>query len=151
MDHMIATLSYFAAVAAGEPGTPPGAAKAEPLTHDARVERLANAAIAAAATWRQPGALQRTKQTPLGEMTGELYAAITLNELYVHAWDLAQAIGQPFPEDAALAADILAVAKQTIRPEGRQMGVLGPELAVPDTAPALDRLLAFMGRQARER
>jgi uncharacterized protein (TIGR03086 family) len=70
---------------------------------------------------------------------------MTVCELAVHGWDLASATSQPFSLDGELLAYLheeVAVGAE----QGRQMGVYGPEVAVPAGAPTLDRVLGLTGR-----
>jgi uncharacterized protein (TIGR03086 family) len=67
-------------------------------------------------------------------------------DLLAHGWDLAQALERPagLPEDAA--EDSLAFARadgRAVRPGG---GCFGPPRPVADTAPAIVRLVGFLGR-----
>jgi len=64
-----------------------------------------------------------------------------------HGWDLAQALGRAadLPEDAA--EESLAFARadgRAVRPSGG--GCFGPARHVADAAPAIVRLVAFLGR-----
>jgi uncharacterized protein (TIGR03086 family) len=68
-----------------------------------------------------------------------------VGELAVHGWDLTVATGQRL----ALPADLLAHLHDTMSAgvaQGREMGLYGPEVAVPADAPALDRILGLTGR-----
>jgi uncharacterized protein (TIGR03086 family) len=74
-----------------------------------------------------------------------LPVGIVLMDLLAHGWDLAVATGQrvELPESAAERA--LAAGRQMLTPESRGDS-FGPEIEVPDDAPAIDRLVAFLGR-----
>ena len=64
-----------------------------------------------------------------------------------HGWDLATATGQraSYPDEACEAA--LAEAQGFMKPEYRGPDQsFGDEVPVPESAPALDRLVGFMGR-----
>jgi uncharacterized protein (TIGR03086 family) len=68
-------------------------------------------------------------------------------ETIAHGWDLAAATGQaaPYPDDAVESA--LAAGRAMLKPQYRGAGqAFGAELVMPDEAPALDRLVAFLGR-----
>jgi uncharacterized protein (TIGR03086 family) len=68
-----------------------------------------------------------------------------IGELAVHGWDLAVATGQRLDLPADLLAhlhDAVSVSAE----QGREMGLFGPEVAVPADAPPLDRVLALTGR-----
>jgi uncharacterized protein (TIGR03086 family) len=67
-------------------------------------------------------------------------------ELLVHGWDFAVALGRPFYDSDAHAAYVLSLAHQTLTPESRASAGFDPPVPVPDDAGALDRLIAFTGR-----
>ena len=94
----------------------------------------------------QPGVLDRSYQGPLGAATGAERLKIRMYDLLAHGWDLAQALGRPvdLPEDAV--EESLAFARadgRAVRPGG---GCFGPARHVADAAPAIVRLVAFLGR-----
>ena len=95
-----------------------------------------------------PGFLEGTVETPmLGEQPGTTVVHMRVNELLVHGWDLARAVGRPpdLPEDLAEGALLLWQTRLAGRPrEG--MPFAAPE-PVADDAPAIDRLAAFLGRK----
>lgn len=94
----------------------------------------------------QPGVLDRVYQGPLGAASGAERLEIRMYDLLAHGWDLAEALGRPadLPEDAA--EESLAFARadgRAVRPGG---GCFGPARPVADDAPAIVRLVAFLGR-----
>lgn len=98
------------------------------------------------AAWREPEAWQGT--TYMGgptKLPASMVGGMVVGELVVHGWDLARATGQQptWQEDLLryLHAEVSKVAEQ-----GREMGVYGPEVAVPASASTLDQLLAVTGR-----
>jgi uncharacterized protein (TIGR03086 family) len=101
---------------------------------------------ALARAWREPSAWQG--ETTVGGVTlpAEEIAAVAVDELVLHGWDLARATDQPFRVDedslAAVLAFTAAVAADPDPPEG----LFGPPLPVPDDASGLDRALAQSGR-----
>jgi uncharacterized protein (TIGR03086 family) len=99
------------------------------------------------AAFDQPGILERSFQGTLGTATGEELLQIRLYDLLAHGWDLAQATGQPagLPED--LAAQALTFARVQLSTQPRT-GRFGPAQPTADDAPAIDRLVAFLGRSA---
>jgi uncharacterized protein (TIGR03086 family) len=73
-----------------------------------------------------------------------------LMEFIGHGWDLAVATGQPltFTDEEAQAA--LTTGEQLLKPEYRGPGKsFGPQVTPPDDASALERLVAFLGREPR--
>ncbi|MDQ2884349.1 MAG: TIGR03086 family metal-binding protein [Actinomycetota bacterium] len=97
------------------------------------------------AAFEQPGVLERTYHGPLGAATGAERLHIRITDLLAHGWDLAVATGQSaeLPED--LAEQSLAFARVQLSTMPRT-GRFGPAQTVDDDAPAIDRLVAFLGR-----
>ena len=86
---------------------------------------------------------------PLGAATGADRLQIRLYDLLAHGWDLATATGQPIelPEDAAEQA--LAFVRTQLTDNARP-GRFDPVQLVADDAPAIERLVAFLGRPVDE-
>ncbi len=103
----------------------------------------AHAALSAAAT---PEILSATHQLPFGEMPGEAAMSVIVADVLVHAWDVAAGAGVEFDVSDEMAEWALATWKQVVPPEGRQGG-FADVIPVTDDAPALDRLLGYVGRQ----
>jgi uncharacterized protein (TIGR03086 family) len=95
-----------------------------------------------------PGFLDGTVDTPmLGEQPGTTVVHMRINELLIHGWDLARAIGRTpdLPEDLAEGALNLWQTRLADRPrEGMPFGIPEP---IDADAPAIDRLAAFLGRK----
>ena len=70
---------------------------------------------------------------------------IRLFDLLAHGWDLARATGQPveLPEDAAELSLKFVRVQLT---EDARPGRFGPVQPVAGDAPAIERLVAFLGR-----
>jgi uncharacterized protein (TIGR03086 family) len=137
--HLVTGNLAFAALATG---SEPPAADADQLGPDPLgAFRAAGRQLAAAL--RTPGVAERTYPLPIGTVPGTALAGIRITELLGHGWDLARATGQPpgFPDD--LAERGLAGARGQLR--SRPAG-FAPPTPAPDTAPAIDRLAAFLGR-----
>lgn len=101
-------------------------------------------------TWQRAGDLSQETELQIGRVQKSFMASQQIAEFAVHSWDLATATGQrvQFPAEACEAA--LVWARTAMRPEFRgdeASGMaFGPEVQVPDDAPAEDRLAAFFGR-----
>ena len=123
------------------------AERAQADDNDDPVAAYRESADAVVAAFGQPGALGRTVQVPFGTVPGAVALHLRLTEVLVHGWDLAQATGQvaAFPED--LAEQELAFTRDALGavPPGRSP--FAPPTPAPDTAPALDRLAACLGRR----
>jgi uncharacterized protein (TIGR03086 family) len=125
-------------------GRAPGDAKN--LDDDWRT-RIPRDLSALAEAWREPAAW--TGMTMAGgiDLPGELAGIITLDELVVHGWDVARASGQDFDQDRESLEAVYGFVRQfSSAGEEAREGMFGPEVAVPDDAPLLDRLLGLTGR-----
>jgi uncharacterized protein (TIGR03086 family) len=144
INHLTGSLDYFKARGLGEDSGPPQSAP--PTPYDETIKRLEAAAMATAAAWRRPGALEQTIKTGAGDMPGAAMANLALSEMLTHTWDLARATGQRMSADDVDVNGVLAGMKQSLKPEARQPA-FAPELQAPREAPPIDRLAAFLGRQ----
>jgi uncharacterized protein (TIGR03086 family) len=72
---------------------------------------------------------------------------VVLMETVTHGWDLAASTGQPTPYPDAAVEAALSAGQAMMAPRFRGEGQpFGEEVQVPGSAPPLDRLIAFMGR-----
>ncbi|TCO64779.1 TIGR03086 family metal-binding protein [Actinocrispum wychmicini] len=97
-------------------------------------------------SWRDPSAWEGVTQmgTPT-ELPAILVGGMVVGEVVVHGWDLATATGRtPVWADELLTY----VHKEVVENVqwGRDMGVYGPEVPVPEDAPLLARILGLTGR-----
>ena len=69
---------------------------------------------------------------------------VVLDELVIHGWDLARAIGSPDGYDGPGLEAVLATVQQ-FRASGIE-GLFGPEVPTASDAPLLDRILGVTGR-----
>jgi uncharacterized protein (TIGR03086 family) len=116
----------------------------DPEGNEFCIER-SDAEPALQAAFGRPGVLERTYHGPLGTATGAERLQIRLYDLLAHGWDLAQATEQPadLPDD--LAEQSLAFARTQLTEQARP-GRFGPAQIVAEQAPAIERLVAFLGR-----
>jgi uncharacterized protein (TIGR03086 family) len=109
------------------------------------------AASGVVAGWEAHG-LDRPVRIISGELPGEMVFNMTLMEYLAHGWDLATATAQQPPYSEGEAAETLARAEVTLPSEYRGDGMpFGPSVPVDAGAPAIDRFVAFMGRQPSSR
>jgi uncharacterized protein (TIGR03086 family) len=103
-----------------------------------------------AESWRNPGAYEGTTMAGPVEMPGAEAAAVALNEVVVHGWDLATATGQRYAADPTSVRICIEFARAFSTPETAELrgDAFGTLIEVPEDAPPLDRLLGMMGRQA---
>jgi len=143
INHMIGSCKFFAARAEGTEPEP----RKEIYTEDFEetVNMLDSSTKQVVKAWKTPGALEKTVQAPMGEVTGEFLAGITVSEFLAHGWDLARATNQKIEVDDAVAEKVLELAKQRMTPETRGRA-FAPETQAPEGSPAIDQLAAFLGR-----
>ncbi|WGX97346.1 TIGR03086 family metal-binding protein [Nocardioides sp. L-11A] len=152
VDHVGGLAIAFTGAARKEPvpgaeqGGSGDASRLEPGWRD-RIDRsLAELAEA----WRDPAAYDGDTLAGPVEMSGAEAAAVALNEVVVHGWDLAIALGVPFTVREEDVAACLAFAEPFSTPEAAAFrgDAFGEVLPVPAGAPPLVRLLALLGRRA---
>ncbi len=136
IDHMSGGTSYLL-TAAGEP----------PAENPTAVETYRQAVARCVELLRRPGALDARCASPVGFewSVGEAVAGTFMDQL-VHSWDLAVATNQDAGLDPELAAACVEMFLPAMPELGRQAGLVGPAVPVPDEASAQARLLGAMGR-----
>lgn len=92
------------------------------------------------------GAMERSLETPIGEMPGETFARVVAFDGLVHGWDLAAATGQPYRIDDDIVRDVAEFARSALSEELRQNGMFGPATTAPADATPIEELAAFSGR-----
>ncbi|MBV6696674.1 TIGR03086 family protein [Kitasatospora aureofaciens] len=116
----------------------PAAALTEPVA-------VGESARRAAAAWQVPSALDGDTLFGPGEMPAGFAAAVTLQELALHGWDLARAAGVDYVPGEVAAETVLAVVEQ-LAERARANGSYGPALPAPADSAAFERALAASGR-----
>jgi uncharacterized protein (TIGR03086 family) len=90
---------------------------------------------------------ERPVELSRGMTPASIYCTERMNDLTVHAWDLARGIGV----DVELDPECMEVSLEAYRPYEavlRPAGELGPDIEVADDASLQVRYLAFFGRRA---
>lgn len=157
LTHLVAVLERIAALGRGED---PFAVTETHAPDNRWSEAWATSAQRAADAWSDDALLERPMALPWIQGSGAEVLASYLSELTVHTWDLATATGQkPDWDDTVITAALEA--RQILPAENRRalfeeisaaMGL--DEVAIPfaeavpvaDDAPAIDRLIAWNGR-----
>ncbi|MGX1269205.1 TIGR03086 family metal-binding protein [Streptomyces phaeoluteigriseus] len=99
-----------------------------------------------AEAWRDPAAWTGMTRAGGVDLPGEVAAAVAIDELVIHGWDLARATGQEYaPDPAALEACHAFVLAVVDEPDGGG-GIFGPVVPVSPDAPLLDRVIGLSGR-----
>lgn len=93
--------------------------------------------------WREDSAWEGTTRGGALDVPAEVAGHITTDELVLHGWDLARAIGQDYTLDESIAASSLEFLS-TFGEDGTHPPA--EPIPVADDAPVLDRLLALSGR-----
>ncbi len=95
-----------------------------------------------------PGAMERIMVLPTGPAPGSRCIQVAMGEIFVHGWDLAKSTGQKVPPDQGVADALLSSEWPSMCADVRNgdPSVFAPEIHVPREAPAIDRLVGFLGR-----
>jgi len=150
LDHVGGLAQAFAAAATKNFGpmtsTPPAPDGAR-LSAGWRVE-IPNHLASLAQAWADPVAWKGMTQAGGVSLPGEVAGRIALNEIVLHAWDIARATDQPYQQDPGSLEACLASLSAMYPPEDleRRKGIFGPPVNVPEDAPLVDRVVAFSGR-----
>jgi uncharacterized protein (TIGR03086 family) len=150
VDHVGGFAQAFTAAAKKDLGeltaTPPGPAD-DPQLEDGWRDRITADLAGLADAWAAPEAWDGMTQAGGVDLPGEVAGGVVLDELVVHAWDVARSTGQPFEcDDAELQAIVAMVQQFRGDSTGEIPGLFGPVVPVPDGAPLLDRVVGLTGR-----
>jgi uncharacterized protein (TIGR03086 family) len=115
---------------------------------DPAEQRVVSAARPALDAWHRRG-LDGSVPFGKGEMPAKGACGILSVEFLVHAWDYARALGHDVEAPQPLAEYVLGLAREIIKPEFRSRAGFDDPVAVTKDAAALDRLVAFTGRDPR--
>ena len=131
----------FTAAAQKQP-TPPRAG--DGLTDDWRY-RIQGDLVGLAEAWTDPAAYSGETHAGPVTMSGAETASVALNEVTVHAWDLAHATGQSYDADRATVEKCAEwVAAFDARVDDG--GLFGPPVPASPDASEVDRLVGLTGR-----
>ncbi len=150
LDHVDGLALAFAVAARKEPlpdgVDPTPQASAASLTEDWRTripERLADLVAA----WREPGAWEGHTSVGGVDLPAAACGATGLDELVVHGWDVARALGVSYEIDDASVAGARTFVDMVTKPGAEPPpGLFGHPVPVADDASPLDRLVALTGR-----
>ncbi len=132
------------------------AANAEPVEDFATVEvdhvgddpvgayqRLTSALLAA---WDSADDLSTPRVTPLGPIPPEGILLFGAQDVFIHAWDVAKALGEPPDLSDEMIATFTETHQHSVDEATRAMFFADP-VPVPDDASPMDKLVGFLGRQ----
>ncbi|MET0997328.1 MAG: TIGR03086 family metal-binding protein [Marmoricola sp.] len=143
-NHMLGTIEAMRRVGAAEPLDPedPWGTNGQNIREQWR-DDLGHKLTAFADAWSQPDAWEGDAMD--GAVPRQLIGDMGYVEVMLHGWDLARGTGQDLDytdEAGERALEILEV----IGEQGRSQGAFGPEVEVPDDAPAFAKALGKSGR-----
>ena len=151
VDHMVSGQRLAADAVRGQSAASPFPSSPEDddADEDAADDPVAAYQVSAAdllSACAEPGALERVVTVPAGTLPGAVVVHLRTTEAIVHGWDLARATGLPFDVPSDLAEGELAFSRPLIErmPPGR--GTFAPSRPVGEGAPAVERLVALLGR-----
>ncbi|WP_234897439.1 TIGR03086 family metal-binding protein [Mycolicibacterium vanbaalenii] len=159
--HLIGVLNRVAALGNGEN---PFAVSETTVPDDRWSDAWRQSGRRALDAWSEDAVLERPMALPWIEGSGAQVLASYFSELTVHTWDLATATGQQPDWDVTVVTAALGAARQMLPAENRRAlyaeisAARGlEEVTVPfaeavpisDDAPAIDRLVAWNGRDPR--
>ena len=157
LGHLVGVLDRIAALGRGDD---PFAVTETPAPDDRWSDAWTTSARRVAEAWRDDAVLEQPMALPWIHGSGADVLASYLSELTVHTWDLATETGQQPDWDDTVVAEALA-ARDFLPAENRRalfeeistaMGLdevavpFAEATPVPDDAPAIDRLVAWNGR-----
>ncbi|HUY96718.1 MAG TPA: TIGR03086 family metal-binding protein [Verrucomicrobiae bacterium] len=140
--HLVAGTHLFAQALGAESARAEGTALPEP----GRVDASRRSAQAVLDGVRRPGALEGVVTVPLGSLPGAVALQLRVTEILVHGWDLARATRQPLTIPGDLAREALIFSRAALPAIPPDRHAFAAPQPVPDTAGALDRLAACLGR-----
>ncbi len=97
------------------------------------------------AAWAPATAWEGTASVSGRQVPASVIGEKSLCELVLHGWDLARATDQDYSCSDGLADTTHRIIRDTAE-ETRALGMFGPAVPIAAAAPALDRALAFSGR-----
>ncbi|MBM0128179.1 TIGR03086 family metal-binding protein [Pimelobacter simplex] len=151
VDHVGGLALAFAEAARKEPdpGSGEGGSGDASRLEEGWRERIGADLGQLAEAWRDPAAYDGMTAAGGIDLPGEVAAAVALNEVVVHGWDLATALGRPFTARETDVAACLSFARPFSTPEtaAERAPAFGPVLPVPEGATPLVELLALLGRR----
>jgi uncharacterized protein (TIGR03086 family) len=144
LSHLSGLSRAFRAGAEKAPDAGPPPSSPLPLDPDWRTS-LPGHLDALVTAWRDPAARAGTTSVGGVEMPAAMVAVVALDELVLHGWDLARALGLPYEPDPESVEACHGFVAPMSRPDGVP-GLFGPPVPVDPSAGALDRLLGLSGR-----
>jgi uncharacterized protein (TIGR03086 family) len=136
-----------AAAKDGKYGDQQGAGDASRLSGDWR-SRIGDDLAALAEAWRAPGAWEGMTRIAGMDSPADMVGITCADELVVHGWDVARALGEPYESEWELVDAARRFLEVFASPdaEAGPTVTFGPSRPAPDGAGDLDRVIALAGR-----
>jgi uncharacterized protein (TIGR03086 family) len=148
LDHLDGLCLAFTAAAAKDlaAGRQGPSADGSRLGPDWRM-RVSGRLAQLASAWQDETAWAGLTRAGGVDLPGEVAGRVAINEVVVHGWDIAAATGHDYACETELVQAAYAFAQSAVaqNPDGSE-GLFGPPVAVPESAPLLDRLIGLTGR-----
>lgn len=145
--HTVGWLENFAAGFASSDGSCPKTDVSDVDVPAADASARIRAAATSLTSSIGGGAAERPLAVSGDGMPGDMALSMMLGEYIVHGWDLAKATGQSWSPDEQAVTSAHEFLTTMVTPDSRGPGGwFGPEVEVPNDAPALDKLVGFAGR-----
>jgi uncharacterized protein (TIGR03086 family) len=148
LDHLDGLCLAFTAAAAKAPaaGRQGPSANGSRLGPDWRM-RISGHLAQLASAWQDETAWAGLTLAGGLDLPGEVAGRVAINEVVVHGWDIAAATGQDYACETELVQAAWEFVESAVaqNPDGSP-GLFGPPVAVPESAPPLDRLIGMTGR-----
>ena len=148
LDHLDGLCLAFTAAAAKdlEAGQQGPSADGSRLGPDWRT-RISGRLAQLASAWQDETAWAGLTRAGGVDLPGEVAAYVAINEVVVHGWDIAAATGHDYGCETELVEAARAFVQGAVaqNPDGSP-GLFGAPVAVPESAPPLDRLIGLTGR-----
>jgi uncharacterized protein (TIGR03086 family) len=148
LGHIVAVLHKVAAVGRGEDSSEVPFI-IEGIADDGWVAAFDAGAAEALAVWADDSLLDRELRLPWATLPGSTVVSVYAQEIVIHGWDLAVAIGAPTGWDPELGEALLPLA-HTILPADVRGEPIGNSFAavvdVPEDADVYTRLAGWLGR-----
>ena len=148
LEHMIGGAGVFSPMLRGE--APPASAGEQPTTGTLQ-DRWRAAMVDLLDAVHSEGVGDRTIASPFGEVPGSVFTRFVAFDGLIHGWDLATATNQPYSPPDDLVREVDAFARQAVVPDMRNGDTFAAETEAPADADAMERLVAFSGRQVTSR
>jgi len=148
LDHLDGLCLAFTAAAAKDAaaGRQAPSADGSRLGPDWRI-RISGRLAHLAGAWQDETAWGGMTRAGGLDLPGEVAGHVAINEVVVHGWDIAAATGHDYACETELVQAAYAFAQSAVAQNpGGSPGLFGPPVAVPDSAPLLDRLIGLTGR-----